>query len=212
MIHRTVSDEYDRLATSYERRWRHYVNATTQRTLRHLHIRPGARVLDLGCGTGVLLHAIKHHTPEAVTVGLDLSAAMLAVARRRLAGGATLLRGDVTHLPFPDRRFDVVVSASSLHYWRRPHDALAEIARVLKTDGQLVVTDWCDDFLACRLLDWLMRLFNRAHYRTYSTSECAALLDATGFRVETIERYKVNWLWGLMTAAASHATCPRTAR
>jgi ubiquinone/menaquinone biosynthesis C-methylase UbiE len=202
MIHRDVSNEYDRLATSYDRRWAHYVNASTQHTLRHLELREGARLLDLGCGTGVLLRAIGRSAPEVVAVGLDLSAAMLAVAAGRATGATTLVRGDVTHLPFPDHRFDVVVSASSLHYWRRPDLALAEAARVLKPEGRLVVTDWCGDFVLCRLLDRTMRLFNRAHYRTYGTSECTALLDAAGFRMETIERYKINWLWGLMTASA----------
>jgi ubiquinone/menaquinone biosynthesis C-methylase UbiE len=202
MNHRPVREEYDRLATSYDGRWRRYVDATTQRTLRHVPLRPGARLLDLGCGTGALLRAVVSREPEVVVVGVDVSAGMLAVAHRRLAGAATLVRGDVTDLPFTDSAFDIVVSASSLHYWRRPDRALAEAARVLKSDGRLIVTDWCRDFLGCRMFGAVWRLVNRAHYRMYDTGQCAALLNSGGFQVETIERYKINWLWGLMTAAA----------
>lgn len=74
MSHRPVREEYDRLAASYERRWRHYIHATNAHTLRALALRPGARVLDLGCGTGPLLDAITRSVPDVVAVGLDLSA------------------------------------------------------------------------------------------------------------------------------------------
>jgi hypothetical protein len=51
-----------------------------------------------------------------------------------------------------------------------------------------------------RSYDRTLRLANRAFYRTYRQKECAALIRAAGFRDVTIERYKISWLWGLMTA------------
>lgn len=203
MKHRAVRAEYDRLAAEYERRWGHYVDATNRHTLRFLTLEPGARVLDLGCGTGPLLAAIGVAFPEVRTTGLDLSREMLRTAQTRMGEHRALVQGDVTDLPFAHGRFDCVVSASSFHFWRSPATALAEIARVLKPGGQLVITDWCDDYLACKICDRVLRVVSRAHHRIYGSGEFAELLDANGYRVTTLEHYKINWLWGLMTASAT---------
>lgn len=203
--HRTVRAEYDRLAADYERRWGDYVDATNRHTLRFLTLEPGSHVLDLGCGTGPLLAAIAVAYPGAATTGLDVSRQMLRVAQTRTGEHRSLVQGDVTALPFGRARFDCVVSASSFHFWRRPERALGEIARVLRPGGQLVITDWCDDYLACKICDRVLRVVSRAHHRIYTAGEFAELLDASGFRITTLEHYKINWLWGLMTASATTA-------
>jgi hypothetical protein len=79
---------------------------------------------------------------------------------------------------------------------------LGEIIRVLKLQGKLVITDWCDDYITCRICDFFLHLFNRAHFKTYSRKECENLLRESGFYNIQIERYKINWLWGMMTARA----------
>src|SRR5712692_8456050 len=68
--------------------------------------------------------------------------------------------------------------------------------------GRVVITDWCDDYVACRLCNVYLRLTSKAHYKTYRQAECAALLKEAGHALARIERYKINWLWGLMTAVA----------
>ena len=77
--------------------------------------------------------------------------------------------------------------------------------RVLRPGGQLVITDWCDDYLACRICDWYLRIFSAAHYRTYGVRQCRTLLERAGARGVAVQRYKINWLWGLMTATVQNA-------
>lgn len=197
-----VLREYARLAPVYDARWSAYVEATTRETLNRLHPKPGQRLLDVGCGTGALLEALDTAFPDVEAVGIDPSGEMLGIARRRLADRIRLEAAWAEALPFHADSFDVVVSCNAFHYWRHPATALDEIARVLKPEGRLVITDWCDDYLTCRICDLYLRVFNRAHFRTCGARECEALLAAAGFRDIGIERYRINWLWGMMTASA----------
>ena len=157
-----VKDEYARLAGRYEERWAGYVRATNSRTLARLVLRPGETLLDVGCGTGALLREAVREVPGLRALGLDLSAAMLRMARAARSPGspeappALLVAADAAGLPLHAESADAVVSVSSFHYWPDPDSALAEIVRVLRPAGRLVITDWCADFWACRLLDlWL---------------------------------------------------------
>lgn len=198
-----VVEEYARLATEYDARWSFYVEATTRETLARLSLKPTDRLLDVGCGTGALLSRLSASHPAARLSGIDPVPAMLAAARRKLPPEVQLTSGWAERLPFESGRFDVVVSCNVFHYIRHPRAALLEMNRVLRPGGHLVITDWCDDYLACRACDLYLRLFNRAHFKTYRQRECTRLLEETGPGEVNVERYKISWLWGLMTAKAT---------
>jgi len=195
-----VVAEYARAAEHYDEKWAFYVEATTRETLRRLPMTSGARLLDVGCGTGELMRRLRAKYPHAVLAGLDPVAEMLAVARDKLSGNEDLRTGYADALPWGAGAFDVVVSCNMFHYISHPVEALREMGRVLRPGGSLVLTDWCDDYLACRVCNLYLRLTNRAFYKTYRQAECRQLLHAAGYRDVTIERYKISWLWGLMTA------------
>jgi SAM-dependent methyltransferase len=98
----------------------------------------GRRILDAGCGSGPLSAALRDR--GAVVTGLDSSAGMLELARRRLGPGADLRLADLgSPLPFCDGAFDDVVAALVLHYLRDWTAPLAELRRVLKPGGRLIV-------------------------------------------------------------------------
>ena len=197
-----VIEEYRRLAPHYDAKWSSYVEATTRETLARLDLRPSGRLLDVGCGTGDLLQRLSQRYPGAQLSGVDPVPEMLMIARRKLPLEVDLREGWAERLPFESGRFDVVVSCNAFHYIREPLAALREMGRVLAPGGRLVITDWCDDYLACRICDLYLRLFDRAHVKVYRQKECRCLLLEAGYRPAAIDRYRINWLWGLMTATA----------
>jgi ubiquinone/menaquinone biosynthesis C-methylase UbiE len=192
--------KYARLAPEYDARWSFYVEATTRETLARLSLQPMDQVLDVGCGTGALLWRLAESHSAALLSGVDPVPEMLAVARRRLPAEVELREGWAERLPFAEERFDLVVSCNMFHYIQRPAEALREMRRVLKPGGRLIVTDWCDDYLACRVCSWYLRLSGRARIKVHRQRECLRLLQEAGYREVDAERYRISWLWGLMTA------------
>ena len=197
-----VIQEYSRFAADYDSKWSFYVEATTRETMTRLQLKPTDRVLDVGCGTGALLSEIGRVYPRAALAGIDPVIPMLEVARRRLPATVALAVGWADRLPYDDGAFDAVVSCNMFHYIRNPLTALREMQRVLRPGGALVITDWCDDYLWCRLCDWYLRLFSPAHVRVYRERDCLRMLKETGHAAARVERYRISWLWGLMTATA----------
>ncbi|MFS4092242.1 class I SAM-dependent methyltransferase [Streptomyces sp. AF1A] len=99
----------------------------------------GRRILDAGCGSGSLSAALRDR--GAVVTGIDVSAGMLALARRRLGDVVALHLADLRDpLPFDDGAFDDVVASLVLHYLEDWGPALAEIRRVLRPGGRLIAS------------------------------------------------------------------------
>ena len=98
---------------------------------------PGGRVVDLGCGTGVLTRVLHEHTGAAETMGVDRSEAMLATSAQHAGGGVRFEQGDIA--AFAGRGLDVVFSNAALQ-WVDDHAALfPRLAATLGEGGQLAV-------------------------------------------------------------------------
>jgi demethylmenaquinone methyltransferase/2-methoxy-6-polyprenyl-1,4-benzoquinol methylase len=103
-------------------------------------VAPGARVLDVACGTGVLAAAAQRMVgPTGLVVGLDPSAAMLAQARAR--GVRRLVRGTAEALPLDARNFDLVTMGYALRHVADLETTFAEYRRVLRPGGRVLVLE-----------------------------------------------------------------------
>jgi len=105
-------------------------------------IRSGGHVLDVACGTGVLAReAASRAGASGFVAGVDTSPAMLEVAAT-LAPGIEWRQGTAEDLPYPDQRFDTVVSQFGLMFFTDRQQALCEMHRVLKRRGRVAVAVW----------------------------------------------------------------------
>ena len=125
-------------------------------------------MLEIGPGPGGLALRLAGALPRLDYTGLDIDPAMVERASARAAAaGATdrlvFVAGDVAALPFQDASFDFIVSTLSVHHWANPAAGFAEVRRVLRPDGVLLVVD---------LSDRLSRL--EAHARPLSSSAAGA--------------------------------------
>jgi ubiquinone/menaquinone biosynthesis C-methylase UbiE len=191
---------YDKRAARYDRRWSRYLNVTHGAALQAIEGAPPTAVLDLACGSGVLLARLRAAYPHVPLFGVDASAAMLQ--RARTCVPARLCRVDAARLPVASGVFDLVTCASALHEMHAPTRALAEARRVLVPGGRLVIVDWCDDYLACRLCGLFLRRFDAAFHRAYRLTECVRMVRGAGFRIVEARRFRAGWFWGMMRIVA----------
>jgi ubiquinone/menaquinone biosynthesis C-methylase UbiE len=136
-----VASGYDRITGAYLRLVESSDSQVREKYLRTLaeRVLAGGRVLEMGCGAGTPM--TRTLSARFRTIGLDISPNQLALASKN-APLASLLRGDMVRLPFPDRSFDAVAAFYSMtHVPRAEHASLlAGIARVLRPGGCAVLT------------------------------------------------------------------------
>lgn len=138
---------WDKAAAHYERFWKEPL-APAQTLLMDLAaLRPGERVLDVACGTGlVTLNAARAVGPEGEVIGTDLSDEMVTATRemaeRESQPTITAERMDAEALDFPDDSFDVALCALGLMYVPDPMEAVREMHRVVKPGGRCVIAVW----------------------------------------------------------------------
>jgi len=202
-IESTVKNQYDRLAEIYDRRWSRYVSDTLNFLIDYLQgsrqISGNEHVLDLACGTGELERKLLNVHSDLKIVGVDISEKMLDVARLKLPN-LEFVKASAIALPFPDHKFDMVVTVSAFHYFDHPLDTLEEIRRILKPQGRLIIMDWCRDYWICHALDLFLKIFDPAHKDCYSQKELHDLLTASGFDVMEEKKQKLGAFWGIMVA------------
>lgn len=203
-----IAKRYDRLnrmmTWGLDRRWRRKAVQELVDPMRK------QLFLDVATGTGdVARDLMKRSHPESLLTGIDLSEAMLAIARTKVSVRATLMCADAEQMPFENNRFDGVSVAFGVRNFVHLEKGLAEMYRVLKPGGKLVVLELSEPeapviaglyrFYAFRVIPLLGRLFARnreayeylpASIHRFPKSACfMQMLRETGFKDVACRRF-----------------------
>ena len=138
---------WDKAAVFYEQYWQDQLAPAQTRLLEMAALRPGQRVLEIACGTGLVTFPIAEQiAPDGEIIATDISDAMIEATRKsaeeRGVKGATFQRMEAETLKFDDNSFDVVICALGLMYVTDFIGSVKEMERVLKPGGRAVAAVW----------------------------------------------------------------------
>ncbi|SNS44077.1 Methyltransferase domain-containing protein [Sphingomonas laterariae] len=177
------------------------------RTLAAAAITPGARLLDVACGPGIVACAAA--AQGADVTGIDITPAMIAEARHRQdALGLRNLDwhvGDATALPFADGAFDIVVTRYSFHHMPQPAAALAEMRRVCRAGGRIVVVDATPSPETQAAYDRMERLRDPSHTSALTLDQLRSLGRAAGLEEVLVDGYRLEALLATLADDADMA-------
>lgn len=145
---------------------------------------PNDLVLDVACGPGLVACEFARHAGHVI--GIDITAAMIeqAAARQRESGLANLswTVGDVLPLPYADASFSLVLTRYSFHHFLEPQRVLAEMIRVCRPGGRVLVADVAMEPVKSRAYDRLEVMRDPSHTHALTTEEFSSLLLASGLK------------------------------
>lgn len=161
--------------------------ALSERILRLLLLRGDERAVDVGTGTGALAFALAPHVREVVAI--DGDPAMVERARADAPTNVEVDTGDAEHLPFGPMEFDLAGTLRTLHHIRRPELVVAELARVTRPGGTILVADQLApvDPLVALSLNTFERARDPSTTRVLSDGDLRGLFDANGLVLQHAE-------------------------
>ena len=164
---------------------------------RRFDLRGHKRILDVGSGAGqIIQHLLKYADYDASIIGCDISSEMLSRARGRLKSNRPrLMSADLAHLPFANGSFDCVTCGYVLEHLPDARLGLAEVARVLKPGGRMLLSTTEDSFSGA----WTSRLFL---CRTYNREELLHACHDVG-----LEPVQELWLSGVHRLLRAGGIC-----
>lgn len=145
-------------------------------------VRPDDELLDIACGPGSLTLELAPHVAQAT--GLDITPAMLDQARtaqaRKGIGNVAWVEGDGAALPFADGAFSLVTCSAAFHHFEQPAAILAEMARVCRPSGRVVVSDVTPDADKAAAYDRMEKMRDPSHGHAHPVAELVAMGERLG--------------------------------
>ena len=169
------------------------------------------RVLDVACGTGLLLKQLLVQVPDMEVSGMDAIMDMLAQARIALAEQPNvhleriqIETSTALNLPYAKEYFDLITCTNALHDMPGAATLLAELGKLLAPGGQLVVEDFAprQPRLLWATFEWFLQRYEGNKVHAYTLKEAKLLCEQAGLRVDRLKMFTIDWLWHGWTVSA----------
>lgn len=127
---------------------------TNSQIVKLLNPNPNSSLLDVGCGSGILIQKLLSLSRNLKLYGLDITPKMIEVAKKKFisCSNVKISLGSAIKMPYENNSFDYVICASSFHHHPDPLQSAKEMVRVLKPGGKLLILDMCIEGLLRKLL------------------------------------------------------------
>ena len=162
------------------------------------------RVLDVACGTGILLKQLLAQVPDLEVYGFDASADMLAQAQAALQGQPhvhlermQIGRGIALNLPYAQEKFDLITCTNALHDMPEAVALLAGLGKLLALGGQLVIEDFAprQPRLFWAAFEWFLQQIEGNKVHAYTLKVAFSLCEQAGLHVAAEKEFIIDWLW-----------------
>ena len=148
-------------------------------------------LLDLGCGTGALTKIIAQEFPEVKLSGLDLSDKMIQEAQKKQIPNSKFVIGDGENLPYENNSFDALICVLSIHHHPNSDKTLAEMQRVLKPNGTLIICEMDPPAIVRFIYNAIiLKIVNTGDVHIFNIKELSQDIIKAGFR--GIEARKIH--------------------
>jgi ubiquinone/menaquinone biosynthesis C-methylase UbiE len=204
----------EKRAMSYNRTWKTFSEKTLAATCSMIDLNRlwnaararecSPRILDVACGTGLLLQQLDHLIPQAELYGVDESQAMLDQARLLLGTNprihlvqAALKGRKMADLSYQPASFDLIICTNAFHYLDDPVAVLRGLRLLLVPQGQLVIEDYARRTFPfpSRLFEWFIKHVDPQHVRAYTLMEVQILCQAAGLQIMTAKKFSIDLIW-----------------
>lgn len=157
-----------------------------ERLFNRLDLRNTARVLEIGCGVGIVsAHLTNRYTMDVIGTDLDSDQIAMAKTYNKESEYLNFVIADATELPFFNQKFDMVLSIYVLHHIGNWKNTLKEINRVLKENGYFIFYDFAYSKFTTRIFSPIVK-----NYGLYSIDDVSHCLRRNGFKVIHTEEPK----------------------
>ena len=178
--------KYDSIASSYDTSLEgRYTKQFHNEMLKLCKVSKGDRVLDVGCGSGKLIHEISRRA-EITAYGMDLSPNMVEVCKQ-LYEGISFFIASGEELPFDADSFDMLTISCALHHLNNPAKFFSEAQRVLVKGGVLLVGEPCFPLVIRKLTDWFFSpLLKSGDNKLFSHKRLKRLFTDNSFSIDEV--------------------------
>lgn len=190
---KTAEEHYNQLAEVYDKKWEEYNNKTTEEIIKNFKLNDNLRILEAGCGTGILIEKLLKLKPNIRILGVDISKEMLKIAKIRLGKykNVELLKKDIENLKLREK-FDLIISNSSIHYLDNLDKVIRNFKSLLNENGELILVDWCKNSILFKILNFYWKLMINGFKQIYTVKQVKEILDMNGFLIKGAYTFKVG--------------------
>lgn len=179
---------FNKIAHNYDVNFfRNYYIKFLRSVINEVNIKKNSKILDIGCGTGIVLSILKNKNKKLKLYGIDISKNMLKISQKRLGKNVNLKLESIEETNFKTNYFDYIFSTEAFHHYYNHELAMKNIYNILKKNGEFILVD----VNFGKILNKLFHIIEPGNTGMHTKREFVRLFEKHNFRIITKKREKL---------------------